>query len=267
MSTSSAPNPAPVPGPSSTTTSLQTSIDATERLLKECTSRTRRGNLLTMIVGAIILVMLSGYFAYGYSEIASVTEPKTLVSAAETWLEDQIPEVRKQLENEVDKSAPIWAESLSKQAQSSLPTLREKLEAYVVEQVDQTMEHTVNLTEEHFRKMLKEKRGVLEDGFKDLATSPQLAAESLKELEQILEGAFQADMKQGADDLFATLKLMSEKLERLKANKEMTSEETLERLVLMQFRKLQSEQIFASSAAQDAKQAEKAEKADIISTP
>lgn len=238
----------PAAGPAS----IQASINDTERLLKDCATRTRRGNMLTVIVGAFVLLLLGGYFAYGYSQIADVTKPKVMVDAAESWLEDQIPEVRKTLEAEVDKSAPVWAESLSKQAQASLPTVREKLEAYVLDQADQIMEQTVNLTEEHFRKVLKEKREVLEEGFNDLAKSPKLAKETLRDLVDAMEGVFQADMKEGSSEMFARLNFMTEKLTRLKAGKDLNPEENLERLVLMQVRRLQSDHILANSASEEA---------------
>lgn len=225
--------------------SLATSLDETDRLLKNCTSRTRNGNVLTILVGVVLLGLLGGYFVYGYNQISSVMEPDTLVDVAQSWLDNQIPEVRRSLEAEVDRSAPVWAESLSKQAQSSLPSIREKLEDYVLEQVDQTVEQSMSITEDNFRKFLREKREVLDEGFKDLATSPQLAKESLARLELAMNDAMEADMKQGASDLYTTLTLMNVKLARLKAGQHLTTEEALERQVLMQIRRLQLEEIGA----------------------
>lgn len=232
--------------------SLKVRLDETERLLKDFTARTRRGNRLTIIAGVLILAVMAGYFAYGYSEIATLTEPNTLISAAESWIEEQLPQVRKSLEAEVDKSAPIWAESLSKQAQSSLPTIREKLQDYVLQQVDLTVENAVSLTEDHFRQLLRDKREDLEAGFKDLATSPELAKESLARLEDAMAGIFESDMKEGAAELFATLNLMSTKLARLKAGQQLTPEESRERAVLMQFRRLQSEPAKVETVEQEA---------------
>ena len=234
--------------------SLAKSLDETDRLIKDCTGSTRRGNSLTIIAGVVILAIVAGYFVYGYGEISSVMEPDTLVNAAQSWLEDQLPEVRKSLEAEVDKSAPVWAESLSKQAQSSLPSIREKLEDYVLQQVDQTIEETVSITEDNFRKFLREKREVLDAGFADLATSPELAKESLARLETAMNETYATDMKQGASDLYTTLTQMTEKLARLKAGQSLTREEALERQILMQFRRLQLEQVVADKPNNDSEQ-------------
>jgi hypothetical protein len=222
---------------------LAASLDDTDRLIKNCTSRTHRGNVMTIIVGILLLGLLGGYFYYGYSQISSVMEPETLVNAAQTWLDDQLPQVRRQLEAQIDKSAPEWAENLSKQAQSSLPTIREKLEGYVLEQVDQTVEQTVTITEDKFRQFLRDRRDLLETGFKDLSTSPELAKESLSQLEAALNESMQTDMKQGASDLYATLTQMTEKLAHLHANQHLTPQETLERQILMQLRRLQLEEV------------------------
>ena len=56
-----------------------------------------------------------------------------------------------------------------------------------------------------------------------------------------MEGIFERDMKEGAGEVFATLNLMSTKLTRLKVGKDLTPEESREREILMQFRRLQLE--------------------------
>src|SRR5262249_40171790 len=181
------------------------SLQASERLLQDSTSRTIRSNRLTVIVGAALLVLLGAYFAYGYHEISSVMEPDTLVSLAEQWLEDKLPEGRRAAEAEIDRSAPVWAANLSKQAQSSLPSVREKLEEYVVQQVDQTINESVDVTEEQFRKFLRDNHDSLEQGFKDLARNERLADESLERLEAALNSKLEVDMKQASKEMFASL--------------------------------------------------------------
>ena len=224
-------------------TATQVHLEEIDRLLKGLIARTNRENLLTWLFGILALGVLGGYFSYGYNEIASALEPKALVGAAESWIEDKLPEVRKAIEVEVDKSAPDWAENLSKRAQSSLPTIRKKLEDYVLQQVEKSVAEAVTITEDHFRQLLREKRDVLAEGFKDLANSPELAKESLARLENVMDGVFQSDMRQGAADVFATLNQMTAKLVRLKAGQQLNAEEAREREVLMQFRRLQEDRV------------------------
>src|SRR5262249_39371512 len=91
------------------TAGLATSLDATERLLTNCAGRTRGANRWTTVVGAGLLLVLGAYFVYGYRQISSVMEPDTLVSVAEQWLEEKLPEGRRAVQAEVDKSAQVWA--------------------------------------------------------------------------------------------------------------------------------------------------------------
>jgi hypothetical protein len=231
----------PAPG------NLAACLDASERLLQDCASRTRRANRLTVIVGVGLLLLLGGYFAYGYQQISSVMEPDTLVSVAEQWLEDKLPEGRQAAQAEIDKSAPVWAENLSKQAQTSLPSIREKLEGYVVEQVDQTIDQTVDVTETRFRDFLRDNRDLLEKGFKDLATSPKLADESLEQLVEALNSKLEVDMKLGSKELFTTLEQMNVKLQRLRDDRKLTPEEAMERRALTLLRRLQLENVNSSS--------------------
>ncbi|MSR59554.1 MAG: hypothetical protein EXS05_18245 [Planctomycetaceae bacterium] len=189
-----------------------------------------------------LLLLMCGYFGFGYHEISSVMEPATLVAVAEGWIKDKIPEARQAVEAEVQRSSPVWAASLSKQAQSQLPAVRTRLEEYVLTQVDQMVDQTVVVTEQQFREFLREHRDALEQGFKDLATSPELADESLDRLQAAVEDQFQFKMNEGADDLFAALNQLSSRLTHLKENNELTDEEALERQILMQARRLQLQQ-------------------------
>jgi len=232
----------PAPAPHTVGDSIEARLAATERLLRDQTARIRRGTVLTLVVGLLLLGLMAAYFYYGYTEISSIAKPETLVQAAATKIQDQIPDIRKAAEDEVAKSAPVWAASLSQQAQSSLPTLREKLEAYAIEQVDQTAAQTISLTEAEFRRFLRENRETLEQGFRELATSPELADESLNRVQAALEARFRGSMEEGSQDMFATLHDLNSKIARLKTGQNLSQEEQLERQILMQARRLQLEQ-------------------------
>jgi hypothetical protein len=223
-------------------------LAACEKELSVQAASIRRSGALTLGVGIVLLGLLAGYFWYGYQQISSVMNPDTLVAAASGWVEDQLPEVRKSLETEVDKSAPVWAASLSKQARDSLPSLRSKLEEHVMQQVDATIEQTVNMTDAEFRKFLQDNRPTLEQGFKDLKGDPALAQESLQRIEDAVQEQFAVNMQQGASDLFATLGQMRAKLVRLKAGTSLTQEEKLERHVLTLLRGLQLSSVPPASA-------------------
>ena len=222
-------------------------LAACERELHANAAGLQRSNNFTLIVGVGLIALLGGYFWYGYSEISSVLNPDKLVSLGEMVIEDNLPEVRKKLEVEVTASAPIWAESLSKQAQDSLPQLRGKLEEHILAQVEVTLEKTVEMTEDEFRKFLKENKDVLNQGFVDLKSSPHLAEATLERVEHAFEQQFASNLKQDAHDLYATLEQMQIKLERLKANVSLAADEVIERRLLMLARRIQKDKVNAAN--------------------
>jgi hypothetical protein len=239
----STPNTSPTPSPAG---SLESRLSSCEHELHAAAAKLQRGAALTLVIGVALVALLAGYFWYGYHEISSVLNHDTLLAAGETWLENQLPEVRRSLEAEVDRSAPVWAASLSKQAQDSLPTLRSKLEEHVMQQIDTTVDQTVEVTEAQFRQFLRENRAMLTQGFEDLRTSPALADESIERVAHAFEVQFEVDMKKEARDLFTTLGQLKTKLNRLKdGGASLQPDEQLERRILMLARRLQLEKMEA----------------------
>jgi hypothetical protein len=122
-----------------------------------------------------------------------------------------------------------------------LPELRGKLEEHVQLQVDEMAESAMAISEVQFRKFLRDNRESLRKSFEELAANPQLTDESLQLIEEMVDREFQFNMREGADDLFAILNLMTAKLTRLKSGKDLDEQERLERRVLMLARRLQQE--------------------------
>lgn len=220
------------------------------------------------IVGIIALVLLSGYFFYGYKMISELLEPKTLIPLGAQMLRDRLPEARNATVQLVSDSAPKWADDLSVQAQNSIPKLRTKLEEYVIEQTDKLLGEVTTVTEAQFRKTIQENHDLLDKGFKELATSDKLSEESLKAIEAALEQQLQADMKAQSELVLETLRHLRSRAQRLLAGNELDEEERIERRVLMLSRRLQLMeadprpiQMPALSKAADAKPAENGDQA------
>jgi hypothetical protein len=207
-------------------------------------ARMRRGtqvsNVLTFVVGVLVLAALAGYFAYGYVVIKKeLTDPEKLVGYAEQELKPRLREGRETLEKQIVKMSPEWAERLSQQALDNVPTARQRLEKYSMEQYDSSVKRVTVVTDEQFRKYLKENRPMLEKRFKELADTPELSEAQLTELEQSLAASLETDMKGTAKEVLDTLIAGNAKLKLLKANQKLTLEQQNERLVLTLFRALQ----------------------------
>lgn len=190
-------------------------------------------------IGLIGLVLIAGYYYYGYKEIARLLEPNTLVPFAAGMLEQRLPEAREALVVQISKSAPAWAEQVSLKAQQAIPDLRVKLEDYVLSETDKMAQQVTTLTEEKIQKVLHENREVVEKGFKELADSDNLSEETLAVLVTALEKELQTDMQAQAGEVLETLRFLSGRVQRLADGKDLDDEEQSERRIAMLARRLQ----------------------------
>lgn len=197
-----------------------------------------RSSRMTSIIGAIALVALSIYFYFGYTMIAGLLEPETLVPFGARMLEDRLPEARKALVKQIADSAPAWAKEVSLQTRKEIPGLRVKLEAYVLSNTDQLLDKVSTLTEEQFRKALRENRDLVEGGFKELSSSDKLSDETLNAMVTALEQELKSDMKSQSKDVLETLQYLSERVQRLSAGKNLDEQERYMRQVLMIARRM-----------------------------
>lgn len=227
--------------PSSPQTQKQR-LESLQREMAALRIRTDRSRNLTLLIGVAALVILGAYFYYGYKEVSVLMDPEKIVSLGEQTLEEHLPKARTSLEEQVIKSAPSWAENLSKQALDSLPSARGKLEEYALEQYQAGFHELSALTQGEFRTYLRKNRPLLETKFKELASQPKLADSSLAEIEKSLEEQLQSDMKAEAGQLLQTLKASNAHLAKLRTNKDLDAEEKVERKVVMLARRMQLEQ-------------------------
>lgn len=201
-------------------------------------SAINRSARTTTTIGLIALVALAIYFYFGYTMIAGLLEPEQLVPYGAQMLNDRLPEARKALVKQVSDSAPSWAKTASEQARNEIPGVRVKLETYVMSNTDEMLGKVTNLTEDHFRKAIRENRDLLENGFKELANSDQLSDETLNALVVALEQELKSDMKTQAATVLETLRYLSERVDRLASGKSLDEQERYMRLILMIARRM-----------------------------
>ncbi|MGE5192702.1 MAG: hypothetical protein ACM3U2_09380, partial [Deltaproteobacteria bacterium] len=225
----------------STVTMLQSRLEQIQQELSRERRRVARATRLTAVVGLLALILLSVYFYYGYHEFAYATEPEHVVDAAEVVIDSHLPEARRSLESQIIKSAPEWAEGLSKQAQNAIPQARQKLTDHFVEAADQATQESLIMSEDKYRGFLRDNRPMLEKKFKELGKDPNLAEQSLLELQVPLEAKLGTAMKVDAAALSKDIASVTRNLNNLAANKNLTPEQQVERRVWMIARRLQME--------------------------
>lgn len=193
---------------------------------------------LTSLLGIVTVVAICGYFYYGYTKINELLEPKLLVDFAASKTQEQLPALREQLEQEVTKNAPVWAEELSRQAVASVPQVREQLEDHIISQVDAMFAQTVNLTEPEMKKFMEEHRVDIARAISELKQDDQILSEaSLAGIEKAISDTLQADMKEQAQETLRTLQEMVAKGNQLREGKNLSEFDTRLREVIMILRR------------------------------
>ncbi|MFH1923291.1 MAG: hypothetical protein ABIP48_25800 [Planctomycetota bacterium] len=214
-------------------------IEATHQELRALRRRFRRGGWITLIVGLALLLLIAGYFAYGYKEISSFKDPEGLVSLVGNTLDQQIPGVRRKLEEEVNKNAATWAEQASQQIVAAIPPLRRQLEDYACERSDELIAQLNVLGEKEFRRILDENRSTVEQALDDLEKGDEVSEEVVGLLQAAMEKELQLGMEDQAQVVITLLSDLNRNMKNLKTAENLTPEQENERRAVMLARRLQ----------------------------
>jgi hypothetical protein len=224
-----------------TSQSLVERVEAAHRQVAKLRSQFRRGNVITIIVGAVLLGLLCFYFAYGYSAIAGALKPDLLVKATSGYVDQQLPTLIATIETHVRESAPAWAEQASKQLLDAAPTLREELEKLTLDRTNALVEHINVVGDKEFRKVLNEHRDEFKQVLDTLATNQEPGKDVLAPLHAALDKELGVDMHAQASAVLGSLIEMNDKLKRLAGNRGLNAKERTERRVLMIMRRMHDE--------------------------
>ncbi len=214
-------------------------LASVEKELNTLERRLKREARMSTFVTVVVLALLSFYFAYGYREFSKIIQPQEIVSLGAALVDDNVSVVREAIQDEVSGSAPVWAEQLSNQAIEAVPLAREQLEEFAVAQAKASIEEYVSISEDEFRRVLKENHNEFQGLVNELSSEREATDEVVAALEEVLNKELGGDMQIAAEDVLETLELAHEKLVRLGIGEDLSRDERKERQVMMLFRRLQ----------------------------
>jgi hypothetical protein len=219
--------------PGATSLSAKDRLERVQRELADQRRRLTRSTAIVGVVGAIVVIAICGYFYYGYTEISKATEPNRLLDFTEVTIDQNLPEFRRNMEQQLKDGAPQMAETLSKAIFDNIPDARKTLEEQAIQRVDDSINETSLMTEQQFRNFLQAHRAELQEKFKELAASDTLAEKSLDDVVAMLEEGQKGTMQHQADDLLTTLMSASDKVKQLRMGKKLSADAQVERRLLM----------------------------------
>lgn len=221
--------------------STQTLADRTEAVYRELRSMRRRFSLgawITLIVGGLLLLLVVGYFSYGYSEISSFRDPELIVSLVGDMADQQIPALKKMAEDQVNQNATVWAEQASQQVLAQVEPLRKHIESLALQKSDEAIAKIDVVGEKKFREMLEQNRETVQNAINQLKNNEEISEGAVIALKEAVEKEFQIDSDSQVDALVTIVSDVNANMEKLAAGEDLTREQRAERRVLMLARRI-----------------------------
>jgi hypothetical protein len=214
-------------------------LDGVYRKMRSVRRRVRVGSWLTVIIGLVLLGLVGFYFTYGYTQISGFQDPELLVSLVGQTVDDQIPIVRRRLEDEVKNNASTWAQQTSEQVLAAAPTIREELEKHIVEQTDTLIDELEVIGDKEFKRLLSENRSTLADALEQLKDEKEVSDGTMVLLEEAIEKEFKISMEDQAAALLTIVSDAHKNMKMLQKGENLTPAQERERRALMLARRLQ----------------------------
>lgn len=218
---------------------LAARVEAAQNEMRALKNRINTSSLLTFLIGLATLAALSFYFWYGHREITDLTDPDKITRMGQTMLDDHIPAMRQQAEDEIVNRAPELVQQLSEQAVANMPMARERLVEYTSGQIQHALEQTELVSADRFRQLIRDHRDMLERDAQDLESSPELSADRFNQLVDMIDTDLGIELKDKSEVARGMLVALNENLDRLAPGQDLTPQEAQTREVLMIFRRLQ----------------------------
>ncbi len=221
--------------------SNQPLVDRTEAVYRELRSmrlRFRLGAWITLIVGGLLLMLVTVYFSYGYSEVSSFRDPELIVSLVGDMADQQIPTMRKLAQDQVDQNATAWAEMASEQVLTQVGPIREQIETLALQQSDEAIAKINVIGEKKFREILAQNRDTVQDAIDQLKDNQDVSEGAVIALQEAIEKEFLIDADSQVDALVTIVSDTNANMEELVTGENLSREQRAERRVLMLARRL-----------------------------
>ena len=239
----SAPADTPAVAAPAADSGLETSLERAHGRVSSVASRIQSGANVTLCVGGLLLVMVSGFFIYGLPQMDELLDPTNAVARVEILLDDEgIPALRKYATDFAKNNSKEVAKTLNQTAIDGMPTVRTLLEDHAVEQLDGMIDERLPQTEQKFVGMIKQRKPQLEKTFSELdSQDEEVSKRAIKDLMAILEAELQRDFQDDVQILLATLYHVNSKAKKILANQGLTAEENLIRQMVSTVRRIKQD--------------------------
>jgi hypothetical protein len=219
---------------------IESGLERAHSRIGSVSARINSGSNLTLGVGGLLLVMVSGFFLYGLPQMDELLDPKLVVPRIEVLLEDEgIPALRRFATDFAKNNSKDVAKQLNQTAIDGLPTVRKVLEDHAVDQLNGMIDERFPATEKKFVTMLRQSKPQLEKTFAELnSQDEEVRKRAVKELVAVLEVGLQRDFEDDVQILLATLYHVNTQAKKILGNQGLSAEENLIRQMVATVRRI-----------------------------
>jgi hypothetical protein len=203
-------------------------------LTKELAAKRKSTNFssnASLILGLLSILLLCGYFGYGYYAMKEMTRPEIIVQSASTWLETYSVEARQAAAEEIRKSAPVWAQEAIKELVANVPAFREKAELAIADYFDRQLSETQDSTKKEFSKIMRNNREEFEEAI-NLIVESDKPEEFVDTVLPIIEENYATDMRANVSSVLGGLQDFNERLDHLAEGENLNPLEQQQRHIL-----------------------------------
>ena len=202
---------------STTNTSATHMEERINILIKELSrkrSSTNWGTNLSLVIGLLVILLLCGYFGYGYYMFDDFTQPKNVVTYANSYLDEYSTQAREVAAEEVRKSAPIWAQEASREFIANIPSIREKAESTIVQYLDEQLEKTQQQTGSGFADLMDKNRASFQEAI-DIIIKEEGSDEFVNKIMPIIEDNYAPEIRDSVANTLGTLQDVNRRMKKL----------------------------------------------------
>lgn len=214
------------------------SVERLERRLDEQMAKHAKSQKITIGIGVVLVIILIGYFSWLTAMVKDLMQPESVGDMVIAEIDTRIPQIREELTQELETRSDALLEEGVKELQAFIPKARVQLRDYAIKEFDALMvqtraqlnafaEYTIELHEDRVREMMQ-----------------QLDSDAkIPELEETMYEVFMDPIRgsQAEADIRAygiALLEISEKVDKLAKNEELTETERIEREILVALKEL-----------------------------
>ncbi|TWT61485.1 hypothetical protein [Rubinisphaera italica] len=187
---------------------------------------------ITTVLLLLFIAQLGAISWYVYSTVQKQLKAEKLVAEAEKVIENNYPQMHRELKAYLTANAPEIAEKISQQAIDNTPQVRQWLEEMTARQMRYGLDEATQMSAESFRSFVQDNRTDIQAAFEEIEDVPQNARHLVLNLEEQMYKQFGIEMQNQAKKALTIHRQLNSKLDKLSDGSQLEPKELLERRIL-----------------------------------